>query len=255
MLLSLNWLADHVDLAGLDPERIARDLTLKTALIEGTRDQRAALAGVVVGEVLECRPHPGADRLSLCVVEHGGDRPAHVVCGAPNVAVGQRVLYAPVGTTLPNGLRLKAAKIRGETSEGMICAEDELALGPDHDGIVVLSGDPEPGMPGGALPGLADVILEIDNKSITHRPDLWGHRGFARELSAIFGRRLLPLELDGALGAGDEGPQITLAAGDGCPLYAGLCLEDGPSRSPDWMRLRLVACGVRPRALLVDLSN
>ncbi|MHC5212474.1 MAG: phenylalanine--tRNA ligase subunit beta [Planctomycetota bacterium] len=255
MQLSLNWLADHVDLSGLEPETIARELTLKTALIEGVHDQRAALAGVVVGEVLGCLPHPGADRLTLCSVEHGGERPASVVCGAPNVAVGQRVLYAPVGTTLPTGLKLKAAKIRGESSEGMICAEDELGLGPEHDGIMVLSGAPEVGTPAGALPGLADVILEIDNKSITHRPDLWGHRGFAREVAAIFGRTLKPLALDETLAVADEGPHITLDAGEGCPLYAGLCLEDEPSRSPDWLRLRLIACGVRPLTLLVDLSN
>jgi phenylalanyl-tRNA synthetase beta chain len=255
MHLSLNWLADHVDLSGLDPELIARELTLKTALIERVTDQRAALAGVVVGEVLSAVPHPGADRLSLCTVEHGGDRPARVVCGAPNVAAGQRVLYAPVGTTLPGGLKLKAAKIRGELSEGMICAEDELGLGPEHDGIMVLADRPEVGTPAGALHDLADVILEIDNKSVTHRPDLWGHYGFARELAAIFGRALRPLALDATLAEGDEGPHIALEAGEGCPLYAGLCLDDEPSRSPDRLRLRLTACGVRPRSLLVDLSN
>jgi len=105
MQLSLNWLAQHVDLEGLDPEEIARQLTLKTALIEGLRDQRAAIAGVVVGEVVTCRPHPGADRLRLCTVAFGGERPAAVVCGAPNVAAGQKVLFAPVGTSLPNGVK------------------------------------------------------------------------------------------------------------------------------------------------------
>ncbi|HVQ26636.1 MAG TPA: phenylalanine--tRNA ligase subunit beta, partial [Planctomycetota bacterium] len=202
MQLSLNWLAQHVDLEGLDPEEIARQLTLKTALIEGLRDQRAAIAGVVVGEVVTCRPHPGADRLRLCTVAFGGERPAAVVCGAPNVAAGQKVLFAPVGTSLPNGVKLKAAKIRGEVSEGMICAEDELGLGPEHDGILVLGPAHEPGTPATRLPDLADVVLEIDNKSVTHRPDLWGHYGFARELAAIFGRKLRPLELDAELAAG-----------------------------------------------------
>ncbi len=140
MKLSLNLLSEHVDLAGLAPEEIARQLTLKTALIEGFVDQRQALAGVLIGKVLECGRHPGADRLSLCRVEFGGERPAAVVCGAPNVAVGQTIAYAPVGITLPGGQKLKAAKIRGELSEGMICAEDELGLGPEHDGILVLNG-------------------------------------------------------------------------------------------------------------------
>ena len=255
MHLSLNWLADHVDLSGVAPEEIAQQLTLKTALIEGLTDQRAALAGVVVGQVLEARPHPGADRLTLCRVEHGGERPAAVVCGAPNVAAGQKIVYAPVGTALPNGVKLKAAKIRGEVSEGMICAEDEIGLGPEHDGILVLPAELEPGMPVAEVRGLADVVLEIDNKSVTHRPDLWGHRGFARELAAIFRRELQPLALDEGLRAGAEGPSIELQAGAGCPLYAGLCVDAAPGRAPDWLRFRLIACGLRPRNLLVDLSN
>lgn len=255
MHLSLNWLSDHVDLAGLQPDEIARQLTLKTALIEGVRDQRAAIAGVVVGEVLTCGPHPGADRLRLCSVAFGGERPAAVVCGAPNVAAGQRVLFAPVGTSLPNGVKLKAAKIRGEVSEGMICAEDELGLGPEHDGILVLAPELEPGMPATRLPGLADVVFEIDNKSITHRPDLWGHYGFARELAAIYERPLRALELDAQLAAGDAGPAIELQPDSGCSVYAGLVVEDAVSRSPDWLRFRLIACGLRPRNLLVDLSN
>jgi len=255
MFLSLNWLNDHVDLSGLDPAEIARELTLKTALIEGVTDQRAALAGVVVGEVLECGRHPGADRLSLCRVGFGGERPAAVVCGAPNVAAGQKILYAPVGTSLPNGVKLKASRIRGEISEGMICAEDELGLGPEHDGILVLAADLQPGTPVAALRGYADVVFEIDNKSITHRPDLWGHRGFARELAAIFRRPLRPMSLEAGLVPGAEGPALSLAPDSGCPMYAGLCVTDSPSRSPDWLRFRLIACGLRPRNLLVDLSN
>jgi phenylalanyl-tRNA synthetase beta chain len=255
MRISLDWLNDHVDLAGLSPQALAEALTLRTALIEGVIDQRAALAGVVVGEVLERAPHPGADRLSLCTVRFGGGAPARVVCGAPNVAAGQKIFFAPVGTSLPNGVKLKAAKIRGEVSEGMICAEDELGLGPEHDGILVLPGSLAPGQPAADVRGYADVILEIDNKSITHRPDLWGHYGFARELAAIFHRELRPLALDARLGPGDHGPALELAAGPGCPLYAGLCLDDAPARSPDALRFRLLACGLRPRNHLVDLSN
>ncbi|HTE05831.1 MAG TPA: phenylalanine--tRNA ligase subunit beta [Planctomycetota bacterium] len=255
MFLSLNWLNDHVDLAGLSPDEIAQALTLKTALIEGFVDQRAALAGVVVGEVLESGRHPGADRLSLCRVAFGGERPASVVCGAPNVAAGQKILFAPVGTSLPNGVKLKASRIRGELSEGMICAEDELGLGPEHDGILVLDAGLVPGTPVAALSGLADVVFEIDNKSITHRPDLWAHRGFARELAAIFRRALKPLPLHAGLAQGDAGPEISLQEGSGCPLYMGLCLTAAPGRSPDWLRFRLIACGMRPRNLLVDLSN
>jgi phenylalanyl-tRNA synthetase beta chain len=256
MDLSLNWLSDHVDLSGIDPETLAHELTMRTALIEGFVDQRAGLSGVVVGEVLECGPHPGADRLRVCKVSTGaGEEPAHVVCGAPNVAAGQKIVYAPVGTRLPNGIKLKKAKIRGEPSEGMICAEDEIGLGPEHDGILVLDDALEPGTPIGELADFADVIFDIDNKSITHRPDLWGQRGFARELAVIFGRELKPLALHEDLAVGDSGPAIDLEDDSGCPLYAGLCIDGVPGRSPDWLRFRLVACGMRPINLAVDLSN
>ena len=107
MHLSLNWLADHVDLSGVTPAEIAELLTMRTALIEGFTDQAAALDGVVVGRVLTCDKHRDADRLSVCTVDHGAGEPAEVVCGAPNVAAGQTILYAPVGTKLPNGLKLK----------------------------------------------------------------------------------------------------------------------------------------------------
>lgn len=259
MYLSLNWLGDHVDLSGLEPERIAHDLTMRTALIEGFVDQRKALAAVVVGEVLTCEKHPDADRLSLCTVAWGEDEPAQVVCGAPNVRAGQKIIYAPVKTLLPNGVKLKQAKIRGVASAGMICAEDELGLGPEHDGILVLDEAMLPGTPCADVPGLLDVIFDIDNKSVTHRPDLWGHRGFARELAAIYGRELKPLSLfaglQPGLQPGSTAPSIELEPDAGCPLYAGLCVEAGPIASPDWMRFRLVACGMRPINLLVDLSN
>lgn len=255
MDISLNWLGDHVDLSGLEPERIAHELTMRTALIEGLKDQAAALQGVVVGEVLSCERHPDADKLSVCSVAWGPDEPAHVVCGAPNVAAGQKIVYAPVKTRLPNGLKLKKAKIRGQVSEGMICAEDEIGLGPEHDGIIELDRDLEVGMPFGAVPGYCDVVLDIDNKSVTHRPDLWGHRGFARELAAIFDRELLPLPTIDDLPGLADGPGLTLDDQASCPLYAALCVRGRPLTSPDWLRFRLVACGMRPLNLLVDLSN
>ena len=257
MLLSLNWLRDYVDLAGIEPERLAHDLTMRTALIEGYLDQAAQLKGVVVGEVLECGRHPDADRLSVCRVEYGAEEPAHVVCGAPNVAAGQKIVYAPVGTRLPNGLKLKKAKIRGQVSAGMICAEDELGLGVEHDGIIELDPGLVAGTPIGEVPDLCDVVFEIDNKSVTHRPDLWGHYGFARELACIYGQELRPLKLATDLQEGaTDGPALELQAGAGCPMYLGLCAEhDGPGRAPDWMRFRLAACGMRALGLLVDLSN
>ena len=259
MHLSRNWLNDHVDLSGVSAADLAERLTMRTALIEGFVDQAALLEGVVVGRVLSCEPHPDADKLSLCTVDAGDGAPLQVVCGAPNVAAGQGIVYAPVGTRLPNGMKLKKAKIRGFESHGMICAEDELGLGPEHDGILVLEpgvwGRHEPGTPVDRVPGLCDVIFEIDNQSVTHRPDLWGHYGFARELAAILDRPLRPLDVDASLERGADGPGLELADPDGCPLYAGLCVEGVTAPTPDRLRFRLVACGMRPLGLAVDLSN
>ncbi len=254
MHLSLNWLNDHVDLSGLEPAEIGETLTMRTALIEGIVNQADAVPAVVVGEVLECGKHPNADTLSVCKVADGTDEVRDVVCGAPNVAAGQKIFYIPAGARLPDGTKLKKTKIRGEVSEGMICAEDELGLGPEHDGILVLDPALAVGTPIAAVPGYCDVIFEIDNKSVTHRPDLWGHRGFARELAAIYGRELKDMPIAESLRRADVGPEIALLD-EACPVYGGLCLEGKPGRSPDWMRFRLVACGMRPIHQLVDISN
>jgi len=255
MKLSLRWLADHVDLAGLAPEEIARELTMKTALIEGVLRMGAGLEQVRVGHVLHREKHPNADRLSFCKVD-AGNGPVEVVCGAPNVAAGQKIAYAPVGCTLPNGLTLEARKIRGVLSHGMICSTDELGLGGSHDGILVLPEDAPIGAPFRDYWGLDDVVLEIDNKSITHRADLWGHYGFAREVAALFGRPLKPLAVDASLRADPSAFAVALDDPAGCPLYLGLRVEVGAlPATPRWMARRLEAAGMRPLSLLVDLSN
>src|SRR5204863_9341786 len=134
-----------------------------------------ALPGVVTARVLAVEPHPGADRLRLCTVDRGAaPERLRVVCGAPNVAAGQVVCFAPVGTSLPNGVTLKKAKIRGVESEGMICAEDEMGLGTAHDGIVVLPEGTPVGVAVSEAMGLADVVLDVANSGLTNRPDLWG---------------------------------------------------------------------------------
>ncbi len=255
MKLSLRWLADHVDLDGLDPDEIARKLTMKTALIEGIERRGAGLEQVKVGHVLEREKHPNADRLSCCRVDAGAG-PIEVVCGAPNVAAGQKIAYAPVGCTLPNGLTLEARKIRGQLSNGMICSTDELGLGGGHDGILVLPDDAPVGAPFADYWGVRDSVLEIDNKSITHRADLWGHYGFARELAAIFGRGLKQLPVDAALRPDPSSFPVRIDDPVGCPCYLALRIEiDSVPPTPPWMARRLEAAGMRPLSLLVDLSN
>lgn len=255
MKLSLNWLGDHVDLGGLSADEIAHELTMRTALIEQVERRGAGLEAVQVGHVLRHEKHPNADRLSLCVVDAGAGA-VEVVCGAPNVAAGQKVAYAPVGATLPNGLTLEARKIRGRMSHGMICALDELGLGDDHEGILVLPADAPVGAPFADYWGVRDVVLEIDNKSITHRADLWGHYGFAREVAAIFGRPLRPLELEPALRPDPACFPVRIDDPAGCPCWLGLRAEVEAGReTPRWMARRLEATGMRPISLLVDLSN
>ena len=259
MKLSYRWLARHVDLSDTAPKEVARLLTLHVAEIEGTEAFAPQLSAVTVGHVLEREPHPDADKLGVCRVDVGAGDPLQIVCGAPNVGAGQRVAVATVGTVLPGDFKIKKSKIRGVESIGMICSVRELDLGDEHDGIWVLpdaNGEPAAiGQPVAEALGFGDTVFEVDNKSITHRPDLWGHRGFARELAALLGRELLPLEE--ALPA--TGSKAGLAVEIQTPLcsrYLALPIDGvRVEASPLWMRLALLAVGQRPIDLLVDVSN
>jgi phenylalanyl-tRNA synthetase beta chain len=258
MFVSMRWLARHVDLEGITPEQLADDLTLSTAEVEGLERFAPQLHDVVVGEVLTREPHPDAEKLSLCSVDVGsaGDgAPLAIVCGAPNVAAGQKVAVATVGTTLPGDFKIKKSKIRGVASFGMICSVRELELGDEHDGIWVLPEDAPVGRSVAEALGIDDWVIEIDNKSLTHRPDLWGHRGIAREVAAIYERALLPLDTS-LPETGKATPYPVTIETEGCSRYIGLPIDGvTPGPSPDWLRWLLLAVGQRPIDLLVDLSN
>jgi phenylalanyl-tRNA synthetase beta chain len=255
MRISCRWLARHVDLAGITPAQLAEDLTLSTAEVEGLEPFAPELAAVTVGHVLERERHPNADRLSVCRVDVGRGEPLQIVCGAPNVRAGQRVAVATVGTLLAGERRIEKAKIRGVESRGMICSERELGLGEEHDGIWVLSPEAEVGLPVAQALGLEDWVLEIDNKSLTHRPDLWGHRGIAREVAAIYRRELRPLDTRLPAPRGGD-PFPVRVESPACSRYVALALGGvRGGRSPDWLRHLLLAAGQRPLELLVDLSN
>ena len=264
MEVSYRWLQRHVDLDGVTPEELAAQLTLHTAEVEDLRPFAPALGTVVVGHVEAREKHPDADKLSLCRVNVGEDEPLQIVCGAPNIDAGQRVAVAKVGAVLPGDFKIKKSKIRGVESRGMICSERELGLGDEHDGIWVLPEELEIGTPvATALGGIEgpggvcalDWVLEIDNKSLTHRPDLWGHRGIAAEVAAIRAVALKPLDLElPATGDGDAFPVRIESAN--CPRYIALPIEGvRVGRSPDWLRMLLLAAGQRPLDLLVDVSN
>jgi phenylalanyl-tRNA synthetase beta chain len=263
MKLSLSWLAEHVDLSGLEPQQILKDLSMSTAEIEGVQQFGQGLECLVVGHVRAAEKHPDADKLSVCQVDlgpqHGGVQ--QIVCGAPNVARGQRVVVIRPGDTLPEqggkgALKIKVGKIRGVESHGMICSEAELGLSSDHDGILVLPADAPIGARFVDVLPVQDWVFEIDNKSINHRPDLWGHYGFARELAAIYGRPLRSLPPPPNLPARGATVPIEVEDRVGCPRYCGLVIDGvRAEKSPPALRWRLQAVGQRAINLPVDLTN
>jgi phenylalanyl-tRNA synthetase beta chain len=265
MKISLNWLSDYVDLSDVSPERVAELLSLHTAEVEGIEVFGEAILDVVIGQVIECGQHPDADKLSVTQVEYGAEAPAQVVCGASNVRKGLKIAFAPVGCRLPGDFKIKKAKLRGVESRGMICSERELELSDEHAGILELADDAPVGQRLVDVLGMLDHVLELDNKSLTHRPDLWGHYGFARELAAILKRELKPLPVLEDLPAvpapaaaqSDGNLSIQIDDPQSCAYYAALKVQlDGPPKAaPDWMQQRLIAVGQRPIDDLVDLSN
>jgi len=255
MFVSMRWLSRHVSLEGITPEQLCDDLTLSTAEVEGLERFAPVLHDVVVGHVVSRDKHPDAEKLSLCRVDVGETEPLAIVCGAPNVAADQKVAVACVGTTLPGDFKIKKSKIRGVESFGMICSVRELELGDDHDGIWVLPADARVGASVADALDIDDWIIEIDNKSLTHRPDLWGHRGVAREIAAIYERVLLPLDTSLPKTGKASSYPATVEA-DACTRWMGLPIDGvTPGPSPDWLCWLLRAVGQRPIDLLVDLSN
>ena len=259
MKLSIKWLSRYVDLDDLEPGDIRDALTMSTAEIEEVTTFGEGLEELLVGEVLETSKHPDADKLTLTKVAVGGPETISIVCGAPNVKKGQKVVVVQPGQALPDGTRIKRTKIRGQASMGMICSERELRLSDEHEGIIVL--------PPGAKVGkryidqvdIVDHVLEIDNKSINHRPDLWGHLGFARELASIYDRPLNdPTRRNKPPTYPEKGERLPVRIADreACPRYIGLVLDRvRVIPSPDWLRYLLQACDVRAINLPVDLTN
>jgi phenylalanyl-tRNA synthetase beta chain len=254
----LSWLRDYVDV-DVPVTEIARRLLFTSCEVErietrGVADADGNLDLYRVGRVLEAGKHPNADRLQLCMVDVGEGEPRQIVCGAWNFSTGATVAVALPGAVLPDGRVLEQATLRGSVSDGMILSEQELELGDDHAGIIVLPDEWEPGAPlHDALP-LADTILELET---THnRPDLLGVYGIAREVAAIFDAELAtPPGVDPDQ-AGDEAVQIAIDDLGGCPRYVGRLFRDvavGPS--PPWLKARLVAAGMRPISNVVDVTN
>ncbi len=256
MNISLNWIKDFVDLGLLSAEDVRDRITISTAEVEGVESVGAHFTQIVTARVVEVNPHPNADKLKLVRVADGlGEM--EVVCGAPNVAVGQVIALAKAGADLPSG-RLQASTIRGVRSEGMICAEDELGLSDNHDGVLVLPEGTQVGLTLDKILGAPDIVLEVDNKSLTHRPDLWGHVGFAREFSAVY-KRPFNWSVDQSMLKAASNPdplRIDNRVPELCPRYSALVVRNVfVAPSPEWLQQRLRAVGLRPINNLVDVTN
>ncbi len=257
MRLPLSWLYDYVEPA-MTPRALATRLAMTGTEVERIhRHGVDELEAFVVGKVLTAQQHPNADRLRVCTVDVGAGEPSHIVCGAPNVAAGQTVAVAKPGAIMPDGTRLKKAKLRGEPSEGMILAEDEVGIGTDHAGIMVLDDEHEAGELLAAVLPIATDVLELE---ITpNRPDCLGVYGVAREVHAATNAPLAPAPWEGIdLGApaGIDGVTIEVRDPDLCPRFTAVAYEGvtiGPS--PRWLKQRLMACGQRPINNVVDITN
>ncbi len=256
MKISLNWLKEYIDLSNISTDEIVSHLTMSGLEVEDVVDQNKIYQKFVVGLVKETEKHPNADKLSVCKVFDGKNE-LQVICGAPNVQAGQKVVFAPIGTLIPNGdFEIKKAKIRGIESHGMICAEDELLLSDDHSGIMVLDEKNIVGEKISEVLNLNDVIFEI---AITpNRPDALSHIGVARDLAAIFNRELKMPEIK----IDEKGDNIAALASvevediKNCPRYVAKVVTGVQIKeSPQWLKKKLENIGLRPINNIVDITN
>ena len=266
MNISYKWLRDYVDF-DLTAEEVARALTsvgLEVDGVEEVQSIKGGLEGIVVGEVLTCEPHPNSDHMHVCQVNLGQAEPEQIVCGAPNVAAGQKVIVATLGTKLYDGdqcFTIKRSKLRGIESNGMICAEDEIGIGTSHDGIIVLPADAVPGTPAAEYYHLeSDYLIEVD---ITpNRADACSHYGVARDLYAWlvqngYKTALHRPSVDGFTVDNHDLPiQVRVENQEACPRYAALSLKNcRVGESPEWLKTRLSVVGLRPINNIVDITN
>ncbi|MFK7953342.1 MAG: phenylalanine--tRNA ligase subunit beta [Ekhidna sp.] len=261
MKISHNWLKEYIDFSQ-SPEEIGDILTQTGLEVEGLeRIEKipGGLAGIVVGEVMSCEQHPNADKLKVTKVDIGAEELSDIVCGAPNVAKGQKVLVATVNATIhpTNGepFKIKKAKIRGEVSLGMICAEDELGLGSSHDGIMVLDTDKANGTPAIELFETGeDFVFEIG--LTPNRGDATSHLGTARDLKAFFKKELSLPEVKDFEVKENNPIKVKVENTTACPRYSGITIRDVKvEASPDWLQWKLRSIGLEPINNIVDITN
>lgn len=259
MKLSFEWLGQYVNLDNLSPDDVAHKLTMSTAEVEGVETLSRAVRNIVVGEITGIEPIKtgDSDKVMNYVTVNLGSEIMKTVCGAPNVMVGMKSAFAAPGTEIAGKVIVKEQKVYSRISYGILCSPLELGWGESHAGIVSFPENLDTGAVLAEFVPEFDTIIEIDNKSITHRPDLWGHYGFAREIAAIYSRDLRPLKVaDSSIWEKMDRFQLSIDDYEGCPGYC--CIDiDGlkAAFSPLDIQYRLLAVGLRPINLLVDLTN
>ena len=267
MKVSLNWVKKYVDLPeNITTKQIATDLTLRTVEVEGYENTEEKFHDIIVGKILEVNEHPNADKLRVCKVDIGDGEPKQIVCGGSNLYTNEMVVVCKPGAEVywhgeSELMKIKDSKVRGVDSYGMICGAEEVYLenifpAKDEDEIVDLAGiDCYPGQSITEIIDMKDVVLEIDNKSLTNRPDLWGHYGIARELSAIYDVDLKPIEkvkIDSNLPKYD----VVIEDTTKCQRYVAVEIDNVyEKRSPLWMQSAIIKGGMRPINAIVDITN
>lgn len=266
MRVSLKWLKKYVELPeDLTPKQIAYDLTLRTVEVEDVIDVKEKFNNIVVGKILEVKQHPNADKLRICIVDIGEEEPVQIVCGGSNLYVNEHVVVSKPGALVVwhgegEPVKIEKTKMRGESSYGMICGAEEVYLADffppkSETEIVDLNGAGTPGQNISELVCMDDTVFEIDNKSLTNRPDLWGHYGMARELSAIYDvplKELPKYEIDKNL----PKYKVEIKDTEKCRRYVGVEIENiSIKESPMWLKADLINAGMRPINLIVDITN
>jgi len=255
MNISYNWLKEYIDI-DLHPEDLAEKLTnagLETVIVETAPE---FFESILVGHVVSREKHPDADKLSICMIDLGQGEPQQIICGAPNIDVGQKVPVATIGTTFPDGMKIKKAKLRGVASNGMVCSERELDLSQDHSGIMVLDEHAELGMDMKAYLSGNDVRFELD--LTPDRSDALGHIGVARDLAALLGTAMRKpvLDINESNTATSSIISVELDDPKACPRYAARIIKNVKiAESPAWMRQRLQTAGIRSINNVVDAAN
>lgn len=255
MYISMNWISEFTDLTGINLKELIGRFTLSTAEVEEIIEYGKNIRDVVVGKIIEINDHPNSKKLHLVKVDIGSEV-VGCVCGAPNVFVGAVVPFAKLGGQVGD-LEIKEAKIAGEISHGMCCSEKELGISDDHSGLMILDDIYPLGTDIKTFMQLEDTIFEVDNKSLTNRPDLWGHYGIAREISVLTKRPLKPLEvMDTSIYKDLAKIDVKVENAEKCFRYSCITVSDIKKKtSPINMKIRLTYCGMRPINLLADLTN